>query len=206
MNASEGIANFAEIVGIVVPIAGLYLVWLGLSTWREKNIWEADNDLAKRLLFATFRLRDSLNSIRNPFLSFDETALSDEEKKKRPEAKWSSYGESQAYIRRTDHYTARRSDLEALLVEAEAHWGLESRAVWEDYFVLERELFRYLHCYVSLLRSDDDGMRESYRNLLSSKREILYKTGDDEDQFDADLKSALQKIEASLRKSLGRKK
>jgi hypothetical protein len=54
-----------------IGIAG-YVALRGLQTWRDQLKGTANYELAKRLLKATYKLRDALQGVRNPFISAGE--------------------------------------------------------------------------------------------------------------------------------------
>lgn len=203
MSASEGIANFSAVVGAVVPIVGLFLVWMGLNTWKDQSIWQADNDLARRFLVTAYRYRNSLYSVRSPDISDSEMALDN------PETNISSdelhdRGIIEAYIRRTECHSPTRSDLDALLVEAEAVWGNELSRLVKDMYDLEHELFLYIRRYLDANHRGETPRALWYQKILSEMPDILEDTMNEKDIFRIGFVAKLNAVEDYLRRKLGR--
>jgi hypothetical protein len=67
-------------VTIPVLLAGTYIAWIGLSTWRAQITAKAEYDLARRVLLRLYRIRDAIQAAR-----FEDDWASDvEESKLRP--------------------------------------------------------------------------------------------------------------------------
>ncbi len=57
-----------DIVLICTVIVAAYVGLKGLSTWRSQVHGQTEYDLAKRILRATYKAREAIHGVRNPFL------------------------------------------------------------------------------------------------------------------------------------------
>ena len=55
-----------DIITIASLTAAAIIAGMGLYTWKNQLIGTAEYELAKRILKATYRLRDTLENVRNP--------------------------------------------------------------------------------------------------------------------------------------------
>lgn len=205
MSASEGIANFAAFIGAIVPIVGLYLAWLGLNTWKNQKIWQADNDLARRMLIAAYRFQNSLYAVRHPAMSQAEMVVDN------PDGNTSNdesgrRGVIEAYGRRWEGHLPKRNDLDALLIESDAVWGNELSNLLKALYELEQELFMYIQLYLKAHYHRETDIALEYRKLLSKRRDVLFDMMSDDDPFRIDFVQRLIPVEDYLRHKLGRGK
>jgi hypothetical protein len=177
----------------------------GINVWKTQGIWQFDNDLARRLLIAIYTYRSSLYSVRHPAMSNSEMTLEEEDAKEISHSEARRRGVIEAYVRRWKKHAEKSNELEALLVEADAVWGSELSSLVAALRSLEHELFVYISLHLDAHYRGNTALAIEYREILKTKRDILFDMMNDEDVFRKDFIAQLVPIETYLRTKLGRK-
>jgi hypothetical protein len=193
-----------DLVVTVAAAVGAAIAIHGLRTWNRQLKGSAEYELTRRLLKCTYRLRDAIRGVRNPFMSAAEMpAPSAEERAKMSLDQALHYGSVRGYQTRWDPVVAARSDLEAELLEAEVLWSKEVHAKFKPLFSLQHELAHQLRTH---LRATDPSVPEHIRSALQApldkEREALYEMPGTENSFSIDLSAAVANIEAYLKPRL----
>ncbi|NRB16264.1 MAG: hypothetical protein HRU33_01480 [Rhodobacteraceae bacterium] len=203
---SAAISALANILIACATITAAIVAATGLNTWKNRYVWEADTDLAKRSLLAIYRFRDSLYSVRHPAMFHHEMEVSTAEAEGINASNERSAGVINAYANRWEKHSKSRVELDALITEADVLWSSELRQLVEPLRVLENELFGHIRLYLDAWHRGKTDLAKEYQTILSERRDILYDRLDDEkDCFRADCISELLKVEDYLRSKLGRK-
>lgn len=171
----------------------------GLTTWRNELRGRAEYDLARRLLTLVYRVREGIGVVRNPFMSGEEWADRpgrDGTKQLGAAAEDTAF----AYNKRWQQVSEPMVQLDAALLEAEAHWAtlLTEPA---------RELRRLVHSLLVDLRYHFRAERDEEYALRVSDEERERMTssvfeGYGEDVVAQKLASVITKFEESLRPKL----
>jgi hypothetical protein len=106
-------------------IAATVIAALGLKTWKRQFHGNANYDVARRLLRATYRLRETIRSLRAPFISTGKIIAA--RKATGQEDASEDRSEAIAYQVRWQKVSDARVQSEAELLEAEALWGTAIR-------------------------------------------------------------------------------
>ncbi|MFC2023950.1 hypothetical protein ACFLT5_04365 [Chloroflexota bacterium] len=122
----EIVALIKDIFTILAAIVAGYVAVAGVNTWRKQLTGKTEYEVARRLLRATYALRDAIRSVRSPFMSGGEIASAMERVGIEPEP-----GQVQtplpvrraAYEERWKEVTDALSTLSAEAFEAEVLWG-----------------------------------------------------------------------------------
>jgi hypothetical protein len=179
---------------LVVPawVAATVAV-LGLSAWRRQLVGREHYDLARRLLRAAYRFRDSIQSARDAIIlapSKDPTGAASE--RDRTAAIWQG---------KWDPINAARRELEAELLESEVLWGSHHRRAYADLFDIERRLFGTVLEHMDSVGPDPDpSVNVPVRR--AARRAIMYARSDSSDDFSQELLRAVAKVETDLRPRL----
>ena len=211
MNAlcpTELFAMTKDIVLMVVAVIGSIVAVRGLRTWNRQLKGGVEYELTRRLLKQTYRLREAIHAVRNPFMSAAEMpAPPEDERSKMSVDQALHYGSVRGYERRWEPVVATRNELQADLLEAEVLWGKEVHAKFQPLFELQGELFSNLHTY---LRASDPKQNEKTRDalhaLLAKRREVLYDLSDvsdpESDDFSQNISIVISQIELFLKPHL----
>ena len=97
-----------------VAVGGFFIALFGLKTWRKELKGKAEYDLARRILKAVYKIRNSIRNVRNPTMSGAEIPKSKEATK---EAEIRGF--IQAYQQRSVSLYEALADLDVAVLEAE---------------------------------------------------------------------------------------
>jgi hypothetical protein len=183
-----------------VPIAGLVLASIGLSTWKKQLWGKTEYEISKKLLKATYKYREAVSAVRNPFIPIqempnppkDHPASTDDKKK-------SFYGIAAAYENRWNKVSGVRRELEAILLEAEVIWGVGIKTKLNHLFSVEKKLFLNLRRYLDTINPEID-----YK--MEFDRKIIYLEMTEDDEYTKELYQAINEVEKELKQYLNRKK
>lgn len=183
-------------------VAAAIAAFMGLDSWRHQATFQQDRDLARRVLIATFVLRDRVSDVRNPFM-FEGERVPD---RTEGGAKEISYEEGTrlAYSRRWSKVIDAIREVQTLTLEADAVWGDELRRLLTDVHKLNRELYNVVSLYLDSISEKDEELKKEFRTILKSKRDILYDKGVIDDVFNSDYSQSLGRVESYLRGKMGR--
>ncbi|OYX43626.1 MAG: hypothetical protein B7Z02_08805 [Rhodobacterales bacterium 32-67-9] len=202
----EAWSALANWVMAIAAAAGAFAAYIGLNTWKSQSIWQADHELARKALITLYRYRDSLYSVRHPAMRNDETRLDGDDAEHLSADQQRRQGVIVAYTRRWGQHAHAKNELDALLIEADAVWGPELTSLVKPLRDLEHELFVYIVLHLDAHLRIDTDLQKSYREILRTKRDILYDVMSEKDEFRMDFSHHLGAAEDYLRDKLGRSK
>lgn len=205
MTAEAWIA-IANLILALAAVAASVAAFLGLRTWKNQSIWNADNELSRRILIALYRYRDSLYLVRHPAMSHSEMKLSDETNNDLSDDEIRRQGIIQAYANRWERHSASSRELDALMLESDAVWGSDLSELRIPLRELEHELFAYISLHLDAHFRGDTELAREYRVILNSKRDILYDRMKEEDEYRKSFVSCMTPMESYLKTKLGHAK
>ena len=184
--------SWLDYTNVVLTTAILLVAIVALSTWRRQKRAEIEDELARRCLVLSHRLRREINFVRNPF----STRRDDEDQF---EATRRSYSE------RWDRVAQIGSELKIAQIEARLLWGEEYLQEANDRFTeLQALLWKDIQdTILSLNPNATEGLRKPAEDdLRQADREfdyltVLYKAPEN-DPFDAALLESLKAMEEAL--------
>jgi hypothetical protein len=150
-----------------------------------------------------YRFRDAIQRARSPGI-FSFEGLPFEGEAVSADHQQASYDYSaRAYRRRFSAMDEARNPLRATMLEAEAIWGDEVKALMEHVFSLEREFVNYVYLYLHSINPQTTVQALFARqNLLEKRRDVMYDLGDPDDVYWIEMKRALLGVENHLRARL----
>lgn len=186
-----------DISTIILTITGTVVAIYGLRTWKKELLGRTKYELARKFLRSTYKVRDAIKYVRNPFISIEEQASAAKEVGNE------KVGGNQAifdvYSVRWQKINTATSDLEAEGVEAEVLWGKQAVDVQKDLWDCVRKLYINLNYHLKA-RKDP----ETYDRLARDSSDIIYATdpANENDPFSLQVKAAVSKIEEFLKPHL----
>lgn len=201
---AEQWSALANAVMAAAAAGGAIAAFKGLNAWKNQSLWAADNDLARRILIALYRYRESLFAVRHPAMYNAEMKIDETEAKSMNPDQIRQQGTILAYVRRWEKHQPLENELDALLQEADAVWGKELSEKVAVLKALQRELYSYVRLHLDAHYRDLGALADEYKQILRTKRDILYDLMSDEDVFRIDFEAGMKPVEAHLRKKLGR--
>jgi hypothetical protein len=208
MNTLQPYLSFIkDLITIISLVIAAAVAIKGLRTWRNQLKGTAEYDLAKRLLKATYRLRDALQSVRSPLILAAETARAIKETQLEidpSDTRFHGASTAAVYQLRWKPVVEAYQALELEAVEAEALWGPESREATNTIRKSINSLSVALDLYLRDMQPQGPRMldnvgRETFERIVFSMARTP-----DEDPYMKDLNSAVSKIEELARPHLAR--
>lgn len=178
---AEGITALSAGTAAVIAV-------LGLNAWKKQLRGKNDYELARRYLRASYRIRDAMKSVRNPFIPVEE--INNALKERGPDQSRSDQKDATraVYALRWKKVTEAGSDLELEMREAEVSWGVEALEIERDLEDCIKELFVAIKMFLDV-------------DEIAPKRDIIYDNGE-QDEYNKKLKNAVTKIENYLKPHL----
>ena len=200
------IATGKDIILAGAAITGSVVAVKGLTTWRRQLKGQAEYELAKIILKSTFQYRDAIYRVRHPAIyNYEMPEPAEDQVKTMNNGQKRFYGTSKAYEARCENVDKIQQEIYTELLEAEALWGKQPEILFKSLFNLGKELFFYVSYYLKSINPDISiGEREAYEKIKREKRDILYDSMEDEDEFRKDVSSAINAIEDFLKPHLKR--
>ena len=199
-----------DILTPIIAIAAACIAWCGLAAWKKQLKGKTDYELARRLLRATYKVRNAIVGFRTSL--FTDTEVENAEKEAGLAVSATGPGTPAHRQREAESkravYKARWARLdapmlewEAELLEAEVSWGIEVRqqalplktCVFELAIAVQRHLGRFGEDGVPL----SDAERQKVEATLW--KEIVRP---EEDEYGKHLTSAVEGIEKLLKPNL----
>jgi hypothetical protein len=181
----------------LAAVAAVALGVLGLKTWERQLLGTADHEVSRRLLRATYRLREAIQILRSPwFVEFDEMVAASKAAGRDVDTTDSREQEAFGYERRWKKVLDAIVEFDAEMLEAEALWGSEVHKCEESLTICLNRLRRSLEDYWALFH-----LKRLDADAQEKVRDIILDSGDT-NTFSAELKSAFKQIEAMIRPHL----
>jgi len=169
----------------------------GLRTWQHQLHYKENYELARRLLRAAYRYRDSINEARFP-ISFqpDNTNGQESTHQSREQESWS---------KRFEAVNAAKRELRAELLEAEVVLGHKMMAQLEGLFECDKILYGCVLEHLDSITEPPDSDLNT-KDARVARRKIMFARLNYQDDFSIRVAKALEPFEKDLRPMLGRKK
>jgi ribosome-associated translation inhibitor RaiA len=203
MNFIEFVPIGKDIAVALAAMVGGFVGIRGLVTWRHQLSGNTEYRLAKDIFTCIYDIRDTIDTIRNPLVSYScDTDLPKEKLETLSTRQREWQGLVQAYERRWRPLQSIVARLEANLLEAEVVWGKGTIDKLRNLSTLISDLHWAIHLYLQAQNPLERD--ESVAQLFDAKqRSILYgqqKTDDFKNQVDR----AVKDIERQLKPHIER--
>jgi hypothetical protein len=187
--------TLADVIQALPAWIGALCAVAGLMTWQYQLHYKENYQLARRLLRAAYRYRDSINHARSPF-SFG-TASSDGEE--------SSYKsrEHKAWSNRFESINAAKRELLAELLEAEVVLGRKFTIKLKNLFECDKTLYGCILEHIDSI-GDPPDIELNAKEARAARRKIMFAGLGYQDEFSLRVAHALEAFERELRPMLGR--
>lgn len=189
---NSGWDYFKDILVAIPWIATAIIAYKWLNTWKDQDKWKTRYKIVKDLLKATYRLKEAIAIVRNPFVQFETDNVPEHIDKSQKEY----YQVSEAYSKRWEKITEATVDISEQL--------LEVKIIMWDNQVIEKLYKELQDCRVELRIHLSRYLRSLLPNHIwkaDYKDEILYSDfeGDWNDKFSEKVDNIIHKIETMLR-------
>lgn len=194
----ELVSLFKDILTGITAIVATTVAVLGLQTWKKQLKGKAEYELARRLLIATYKVRDRIDTVRNPFVSASEISQSIKEADIEVEFGEEDYhakSQGAVYQRRWKYLQDAMRDLEVESLEAETIWGDEIVRLLKPIRVNVSTLYSNILKYMYHLQAPNVQIDPK---LIEEMDSIIY-TAKKNDKFSSSLHEAIKQVEDYLR-------
>jgi hypothetical protein len=168
------ISILKDVSSISAACVAMYVALKGLQAWKRQLRGNADFDLARRFLRATYGVRHAVQLARAPFLTAAEmnSALAARTEAMTAVARRGKDddGEMAAYQIRWQRVNAALADFHGVALEAEALWGPDAAAKTAEVIRLANELHHAIQLWVN--RSERPLNQEEDEKVLRTISEI----------------------------------
>jgi hypothetical protein len=196
-----------DLVTIISLIIAAVVAINGLHTWRNQLKGTAEYELAKRILKATYILRDALQAVRSPLIHHSETAHAIKEANLEIDPSDERYhvtSTAAVYNLRWKPVVEAYKALELESVEAEVLWGPKSRETTSTIRTSINSLSAALDLYLRDMQPQGPRMLDNVGRLRFERIIFSMFQTPDEDPYLNDLNAAVRKIEELARPHLAR--
>lgn len=194
-----------SVIGTFVSAVGVGLAsWVGfsgLATWRRQLKGASDHELSRRALIELYRYRDAMEQARLAGMLGWEFQLSADEAAGLSFAEKHHLELRKGYQRRLEALRSAREPIHITLLDSEAVWDRTLTDLFAPLFKLHHEFAKVVE--LNLIASDpreDEDDRRPYREILKSRRDIMYDTPDEKgDDFRQEFEKACAAVESYLK-------
>ena len=200
LSLEEWIRLLRDVAAGVAALGGLLIAALGLHTWRKQLKGHTEYELGRRLLRATYGLREEVSRVRSPFMSGGEIEHAVREAGYEMEKPTDPMGYTHAVYARIRRLQDRLQEFALEALEAEVVWGAEVHEVATSMRKICVELMAAAqwhadeHSYGRSFRGD--GYLENLRKAFSTASKP------EDDDFGQRFSSEVAKVEAFVRPRL----
>jgi hypothetical protein len=203
MNFIDFVPIGKDIAVALAAITGGFVGIRGLATWQRQLAGNTEYRLAKDILTCVCDIRDTIDTIRNPLVSYPhETDVPKEKLETLATRQREWHALAQAYERRWRPLQAIVARLETNLIEAEVVWG--NRTV--DKACILSSLISDLHCAIHLFVEARNPLErhETVAELFDEKQRLILYGGRKQDEFKNQVNQAVSDIEKELKPRIER--
>ena len=203
MNFIEFVPIGKDIAVTLAAITGGFVGVRGLATWQSQLSGNREYRLAKDILTCVYDIRDTIDTIRNPLVSYQYGPDLPKEKLETlasQQREWQAL--AQAYERRWRPLQAIVARFETHLIEAEVVWGNQT----VDKACILSSLISDLHyaIYLSLEARKPLERDETVAELFDGKQRLILYGGRKPDEFKNQVNQAVRAIEDQLKPHIER--
>lgn len=187
----------------ISAIVGTTVAMRGLNTWNRQLKGKTEYELARRLLRATYNLREDLNFVRHPvILSFEKYEPPEDESQVSTPEREHRYKLLKVYEKRWELASASRLELKAELIEAEVIWDAQIVARFQELLKLYTQLFMETREYLTDLNPDAGYSRDKEQKAKTFQTFHPDLGGVRKDDISDKMEASISEIETALKPHL----
>ena len=203
MNFIDFVPIGKDIAVALAAITGGFVGIRGLATWQRQLSGNREYRLAKDILTCVYDIRDTIDTIRNPLVSYQYGPDLPKEKLETlasQQREW--HAQAQAYERRWRPLQAIVARLETNLIEAEVVWGNQTVDKACILSSLISDLQCAIHSYLEARKPLEAD--ETVAELFDEKQRLVLYGGRKQDEFKDQVNQAVRAIEEQLKPHIER--
>lgn len=191
-----------DVFTIIASISAGVVAIVGLRTWRKQLKGKTEYELTQKLLIAIYRIRDSLNHVRNPMMLSGEISNALKEANIEGNANDSKelINTQAVYQQRWLKVQEAWSGFDVPLLEAEALWGKQITNLAKNLSNVTVDLRIHIQMHLDSLKYH----KKFSADKIEKIEDVIYGfTGDEKDnKFSAEILEAIRKFEEFLKPKL----
>lgn len=193
----DAVTGCAAVVGAIVAVRGL-------NAWRQQLKGKTDYELARKLLKASYKVREEIRSVRHPAIWSSEAVAAEKEVKIEEDRLKENPNAARAcavYQVRWNRLAEAITELEAEAFEAEVSWGGPAKVKLAELLKLVAMLRLAVSQQIEAMIDDSSHARRRNNEIEN----IVYDTSEPSkpDDFALKVQAAISAIEDFLRPHLG---
>ena len=202
MNCGEFVSSISNIVIAVAAITTVVIAARGLKSWQDELRGKSEYDIVRRLLKATYLVRNAIDDCRSPFFPASEFPPDNTATEKEPhnEATMWAY----IYNNRFNPLRDAMAEFEAATIEAEVLWGDTicklTKSLTSCVFKLRCAVDKFIRFEKNRRKNGVGEIDEATNNILTD-----HVTAKSENEYTKELRIAITSIEDFLRPHLMRR-
>ena len=186
------LGTFKELAIATAAVVTAVAAFKGLRTWQRETEWRENREVARNLVRNTFKVRDSLNHVRNPLIRPYEFPKDwDPRENHTPEV--NSQNTAYVYENRLKVLRDAMQELEVAVLEAEVFWGPEVESRMRGVRSCRSRLIVSLEQHISNLRSGHMELRDNHEQQQKVHNDI-YRSPGDQDDLSVSIQDALNSV------------
>ncbi len=194
------LGSLKDIVVILTAITTVSLAVAGFVTWKRRIITQYELEISRRILHATYRVREAFRTFRKRFMYApypeDEVIkkLGSKEEKDR-------YAVAKIFEQKFETLNTSISDLDIALLEGEVIWGSGFKEKFIPIYKARTDLIGYVHQYLFLIRPDSKASFDEEAIVTAADKifEAYSFPEHKEDKFMVELEGNIRLIEDFVR-------
>jgi hypothetical protein len=196
--------DITNIISAIAAVMVAFIAWKGLNTWKEQLRGNAEYENGRKLLSAVYKIRNTVDQVRNPFASAGEIgsalkAAGYDVKFRDDDYHWKS--QQALYLLRWNKVLEAITELDLAALEAEVFWGKD---ITEKLDILRRLLHKLIitiNAYIKEL--EHPRRRDITEEEIMETNGILYALEKSANEgYSADFSEAIKQIEDFIRERL----
>ena len=204
--SENGLENFANVVTVLAACGGVFIAWLGLSTWKKQIKWQQDQELVRRILKLIFTYRNAFLDARSPWFPGWETSEDGEaeEINETPEHKYRM--QFRAHRKRLNRFLSLKPAISSDVIEAEVLWDTDLGQLWDKTLRLESEYLNEFETFSDYSKpSNERRLQGLYTNKDDQLRgySVVFSRGAANDEFGVRLRNSIEAIRNYLKGKIG---
>jgi len=192
----------AFLVGVAAIITSV-CAFVGLSAWRRQMVGKEEYDLARRIIRATYKVRDEFINARQPYMSTEEMGETlnkpfDPHNEERQQEAMEA-----AYRLRMQAIESAIREMAAEVFEAQVQWGAECKDWVAPFSMLYIDLDFAVQELMQLRRKNQ--LTDEDNEKMQELRSTVYRMRRHEDEMHGKVLEAVENVERKLRPKISPK-
>ena len=201
VDISQYISITKDVIVAVAAIVTTCLAIYGVKSWRRELAGKTQFEIARNLLKATYKLRDSIADVRSPLILGVEFPEGYDVSSEKSSAEQKPQAYSHVYCNRLKPLWVAIDEFDIAALEAEAIWGKAIKRMAEDLRTCINSLHDSIRFYIDSIHSDSINQKKEFdRNI----RKDISASRNSDDELSKKIRNSIKALEEELKPHLKR--